>query len=127
MGSTPSQVNQPAQTVNEIIHALIFDVAIMAAETAAIAEFPVLGLPIIRFLFHRFLLYMAGKLDDKLSKMATISIIDIQTLKEKTAYQLAEGKLRAARLLGDSNAIKQATDEFRVAIGNLVKWDGITR
>lgn len=124
MGTTPTTVNKSAQTVDAIINSAIFDVAVNAAQKAAIAAVPFLGAPIISTLFNFVLKYFAGILYTSLAQAATIQVIKFETAEESKAYAEAEAALRAAHLTGDQNAIDRATANFKTQFQSLVHFDG---
>lgn len=124
MGDTPTTTNKPAQTVADIINVAIYDLAVNVAEAAAIAEFPFLGWPGIKQIFHVILTKIAGYIYTPLANTAIFTVIKIQTDSQKAAYTAAEGKLRTANLSGDPTIIKEATDEFKKVFRALVHYDG---
>lgn len=124
MGTVPSGTNTAASTVESIINAAVFDLALKAAEVAAIAQAPFLGLPVIKTLFEAFLNWVAGVIYKNLSLVATFVVIDIQTAEQKIAYLKAEGELRAAHLTGDPDAISKAVVDFKTALASLIHFDG---
>ena len=123
MGS-PTTINPPAQTVDGIISEAIYSAALPAAETALIAQFPFLGFPVVKPIFEAVLKYIAGIIFTQLANGGTKIVITIQTDKEKAVYSAAEGALRAAQLSGNPAQLKQATEAFKVAVQNLIHFDG---
>jgi hypothetical protein len=124
MGDVPTTVNKPAQTVADVISFTIFDVAVSTAEAAALAQIPLLRLPVIKEVFHFLMSKIAGLIYRPLALNAVFTVISIQTEGQKRDYIQAEGNLRAANLTGDPEKIKEATDEFKKTFRRLVHYDG---
>ncbi len=125
MGDTPSQINKPAQTVDQIIHFILIDLAVQAGEKALIAYVPFLGAPGISIITDAIFKAVANWIYQPLALVAVFRVIEIQTDAEKRAYANAEQALRTAHLSGDTNALNQATADFKKALAGLVHWDGI--
>lgn len=124
MGETPSANDTTATTVNKIIHDLVFDVAVGAAENAAIAQVPLLGLPIIKQIFDVLVGFVAGKIADQLEHVATFTVIDIQTDQESSNYQKATDQLTQAVQSGNPALISVAKENARNALASLIHFDG---
>lgn len=124
MGDTPTTVNQPAQTADQIIHAAIFGFAMVAAENDLIAQLPFLGFPVVKTIFFGAMNWFGNYIYLALAKVATFNLIDLQTGAERQAYAKAEGALRKAELSGDKNALTQATIDFKKALASVVHYDG---
>lgn len=110
------------ETVDEIIHQAIFNVALTAAEMELIAVAPWLKLPIVSQVFDFTMKQLAGLLYQKMVLIVNFDIIDFKTQAEKNAYAKAELALRAAHLSGDLYALAQATDDFKAALCALVRF-----
>lgn len=119
------QINQPAQTVDEIIHAAVYGLAVKVAMAAAIAQLPILGTPVLKKLFEMLLTWIADLIYVPLSRMGVNFAIHLETKAELDQYMLAEQALRIAHLKGDQNELQKASEQFDVALENLVKFDGI--
>lgn len=117
-------VNGPVKTVNQIINDAVYDLALQAAETAMVAEYPWLAYPILNKLLDMLLRYFAAKLYVALAHAATFAIIDFQTTQEKQAFAKAEEALRAAHQSGDPNALNAATIDFKSALSRIIHYDG---
>lgn len=127
MGSVPTPTNSTAQTVNSIIQGCIFDVALNALKTYAIAQVPFLGWPLIKQLFGWMLNKIGEFIYNYLATVATFTIIDSQVNAELKAHrEAAIAVVTAALEAKDENAIKKAKDDFKAALGSLIHWDGST-
>lgn len=124
MADSPSTTNQAATIANGVLHALVFDVAVNAAEAAILAEAPIMANPVLHFIEDETIKYIAGKIFEALAKGATFAIIDAQTSSEAAAANAAATQLKTAYQSGDQNAIDQATQSFKDAFGSLVHLDG---
>jgi hypothetical protein len=124
VSSTPTTSNQTADAVNSVIHSAIFTLAVNAAETELLAAFPVLNFPVIKQLQNLIVQYIAGKIYDALSTLATFQIIDVQVNSEAAATQTAISNLKTAIESGNENAISKAKNDFSQAFANLIHYDG---
>jgi hypothetical protein len=124
MPKSPSPINQPAKTANEVIQFALYEVAVKALKNAVYAEAPYLKIPPLSWIFEGVLNWVTGKLYTMLSQTATFVILDIQTDAERRAYSAAEGALREAMLIGNQEAINDAARKFKAALGSLVHFDG---
>lgn len=124
MGDTPTTVNQPAKTADQIISAVVFDAGVPIAEAAIIAAVPWLGLPIIKNILELLLKTVAGYFYRATSTYSTLQIIAFETNSEKGAYAAAEKNLRLAHVSGDPVALQKATDDFKKTFRSLVHYDG---
>lgn len=125
MGEIPTTVNGTAQTVDQIINTVIYDLALPGAEAALIVAVPFLGWPIINTIFT----YLFGLIAKSIYKYVAINltinvIIPAQTGAERDAYVKAESVLRAAHLSGDTAAIANATELFKAAASSFIHYDG---
>lgn len=127
MADSPTTTNQSATDADKVIHALIFDVAVKAAEAEIITAVPLMGLPVIKQIDEAVLKFVAGKIYEKLSLGATFAIIDTQTNIEAAATNAAVTMLKTAIQGGAQSDIDQATDAFKAAFGKLVHLDGSAR
>jgi hypothetical protein len=124
MGSTPTTTNTATHTVDQIIQAAIFDVALNALQTYLYAQLPWLGFPIIKQVFGAFLNWVAGYIYTYLTQVANFTVIDLQTDQEKASYDAAVTQLKSAQSSGDPNALQKAKDQFKSTLGNLIHFDG---
>lgn len=83
-------------TVDEIIQAIICDVAIKGVEADAVAMLPFLGLPIINPLFRMYLNSVGQRFAKTLVTFANIEIVKFETEQQKEAYEKAISDLHAA-------------------------------
>ena len=126
MGEKPTTVNTAAETVDSIIHAVIYDVGANVAIAALKAEVPFLNLPVISQLTDFIVKYIVGYLDRGLQTVATLQVIQIQVGAEKHEYLNSEFVLRQALLSGDQAQIDAAKEKFKAAFRSLVHSDGST-
>jgi hypothetical protein len=124
MADAPTTNNAAATVANDVLHGLIFDVAVSAAEAAIVAEAPFMANPVLQFIEDEVIKYVAGKIYEALAKGATFAIIDAQTSAEAAAANAATSALKSALTTGDQNAIDKATQDFTSAFGKLVHLDG---
>lgn len=124
MADSPSTTNQTATLADKAIHALIFDVAVKAAEAAIIAEAPFMANPVLNFVDDEVLKYVAGKIYTALALGVTFNIIDAQTSAEAKAASDAAAVLKDALKGGSQDAIDKASDNFKNAFSHLVHFDG---
>lgn len=124
MGDSPATTNQAATIANKVLHALIFDVAVKAAEAELIAAFPILGAPVIHQLEESLLNIVADKIYVALAQGATFAIIDAQTSLEAAAANRAKDQMVAALQGNDIHAIDIATTNFEQAFERLIHFDG---
>jgi hypothetical protein len=126
MGDVPTTVDQPAKSVEEIIHGIIFDLAVAAGLKAikAVPWLAWLNWPIISPCFDFFVKWIAGYIYRPLAQTGALTTIALQTQQERDTYAAAEAALRAAHLSGDPKALQAASDAFNVAAAGLVHWDG---
>src|SRR4051812_36698856 len=108
MGDVPTTENTAAHITNQVLHALIFDVAVNAARAAIIAEAPIMGTPILDLIDQAALKYIAGKIYDILALGATFAIIDAQTSLEAKAANEAADHLKQALAKGNQDEINKA-------------------
>lgn len=124
MSGSPTTENKTATDVNQVIHGLIYDVAVSSAEKELVAAFPWLALPVIDQLQKLVVNYIAGNIYDALARGATFTIIDEQASQEAKAANDAATLLKKAISVGDQNAITQASEAFKNDFGRLVHFDG---
>lgn len=117
-------MSKATDAADKIIHAAIYDVALMAAEKAAIAEAPFLGLPVIRQVFHYLLMQMADLIYPQLDNMVDFKIIDTEVGHELITYNAAKDRLRMAVLptQGEPDAaeIENAKADFKKRLADLI-------
>jgi hypothetical protein len=124
MGSTPQTVNGVLQTVDAIMHAAIYDVALNAAFSALVAQVPFFGFPIVSIITKYLMSWMTGYFYDPLSKIVDNMIIDGQVSAEQKAVQQATTQLKQAQASGDADALAKAKAAFKQSLGNLIHSDG---
>jgi len=124
MANTPTTTNGAIQTVDSIIQAAIFDVALNALKTYLYAQMPWLAYPVIKQVFGAFLNWIAGYIYTYLTQVANFTVIDLQTDQEKASYDAAVTQLQDAQSSGDPNALQKAKDQFKSTLGNLIHFDG---
>lgn len=127
MADSPTTTNPTATLANDVLHALIFDVAVKAAEAEIIAAAPIMAAPILKQIDEAVLNFVAGKIYEKLALGATFVIIDAQTSQEAAAANVAAARLKAALATGDDAQITQAKGDFTDAFSKLVHYDGSAR
>lgn len=111
--------------VDAIIRAAILDLALTAVKVALIAEFPVLGLPVINPIFNLAIDSVGRRIYRQLTQVANITILSLKTDEERDQYAKAESELRSAHLSGNAQLLHTATDNFRARLGSLVHYDAI--
>lgn len=112
-------------TADAIIHAAIYDVAVTAAKSAAVAEAPWIAYPVISqvfdFLLSRFADWIYGALD----KAVVFAIIDLETEAERRAYDEAVAALKQViqpiNGVPDADAITKAQAEFKKHLADLIR------
>lgn len=124
MGDSPTTTNHAATVANQVLHAMIFDVAVKAAEAELIAMAPILGAPIIKQLDECLLNIIADKIYTALAQGVTFAIIDAQTSAEAAAANTARDHLITALQGNDPHAVETATTNFETAFGRLIHYDG---
>lgn len=120
----PTTVNPVASVVNSVLKKAIEDVGETAAESALIADFPWLGLPVVKQIFEYGLGIVGKYFYEQAAFAATKIIIDVQTKLEASSAQSAFENLRMAVASGDANAIQLASDDLDKAYANLIHYDG---
>jgi hypothetical protein len=126
MGTTPTSVNQTATTIDKVIQDAIFDVALGAFKTYAVAQLPFLGFPIISGIFSGVLNIIGGYVYTALSQIATFTVIDSQIGSEQAAYAASVVALTAAHATGDPAALTAAQAAFKSSLASLIHFDGST-
>ena len=112
-------------SVNTIINGVIIDLAENAAKAAIIADCPFFGWPIVNFFFNYFFDLGSNYFSNAIQQGADLTIINTQTDAEKTTYAKAEAALRAIHANGNQDAIKIATDNFRLAVAPIIHFDTV--
>lgn len=115
----------PATDISDrIVHGVIFDVALRAAETYIFAQLPWLNFPGLKQLAQFLLNKVAEVLYDQLATFVAFRVIEIQAGHEKDAYNEAIANLRLAvhPLKGppDVEAIRLAKEEVRNRLRTLI-------
>jgi hypothetical protein len=123
MAQNPSTTNSSAEVVDSAISDAL-NAAQSVAETAIIADFPFLGLPVVKTLFEIIFSYIVGKLTNALQTAGTFAVIDTQVASEEKALAVNTAAIRAAEATGDPNAIAQARANEDAAAANLLHDDG---
>lgn len=124
MSDSPTPTNGAATIANNVLHTLIFDVAVKAAQAALEAEFPWLRLIIVHQLEESLINIIADQIYQELAKGVTFAIIDVQVNAEAAAVNKAKENLINA-LKGDNvDAVTKATNDFESAFGKLIHYDG---
>lgn len=124
MADSPTTTNPTATIANSVLHTLIYDVAVKAAEAEIIQAAPFMAAPVLKQIDELVLGYIAGKIYEKLALGATFVIIDSQTSQEAAAAHTAAAALTTALQSGDAGAITKAKADFTKAFGNLIHYDG---
>lgn len=124
MADSPTTTNQTATDADKVIHGLIFDVAVQAAEAEIISAVPLMGAPVIKQIDEEILKLVAEKIYQKLALGVNFVIIDSQTGAEAASANAAREELKKAINGGDADAISQATKDFMASFGKLVHADG---
>lgn len=122
--SDSATTNHTATIANDVLHAIIFDVAVKAAEGEIIAAAPVMGFPVVKQIQEAVVNFVADKIYEKLALGATFAIIDAQTSQEAAAANDSAIKLKTAIQGGNQDAIDQAKQVFANSFGKLVHYDG---
>lgn len=121
----PLPANPVLGVVDGVISGLIYGVGVNAAIASLTAQFPFLGLPIIKQLVAYLFTLVAGKIFDAIEPGAIFSVIDNQTDAEKAAVNQAKQQLSAALHGGDDASINKAKQDFKSAFGRLIRFDGV--
>ena len=121
---TALPVNSPIEITDNVIHSLIFEVAVNAALADIIATLPILGVPGVKQILGLIVNYIAGKIYDVLSTTAAFAIIDAQTGKEADAVNASIWNLKNALLTGKEDQIEKSKSDFRISFAALIHTDG---
>lgn len=124
MGDSPTTVNPTATVVNKLLYAMIYDVAVGAAEAEIYAVLPFLKFPGLNFITEALVKWVAGYIYVSLARGATFAIIDAQTSKEAAEVNTAKDAFAKAIEGGNPDAIQKAKKDFEAAFGRLVHLDG---
>lgn len=127
MADSPTTTNQAATVADKVLHALIFDVAVNAAEAAIISAAPLMDAPVLKQIDEMVIKFVAGKIYDALAKGTTFAIIDAQTSTEAANANSTEAALKIALAGGNNDAIEKTTQDFKDAFEKLVHLDGSAR
>ena len=103
---------------------MIENIAEPVIESAIIADFPFLGLPVVRQILHFMLRFLGQYFYEYTAKATVALIIDMQINAEKSAANVALIKLQEALKLDNILAIQKASEEFDAAMIALVHYDG---
>jgi hypothetical protein len=107
--------------VDAIVKGLIFEVALRAVVARLILVVPFLGWPVINPVFVFILSKIAGLLFDEMAKVVSFGIIELQVDHQRKTYEESVDKLKLALTAGDPDAIKQAKEEFKNRLGDLIR------
>lgn len=122
--SDPTTTNEAARVVNEALNKLIEGAGVDAAEAALIADFPWLGIPVVKQILEWALNKIASYFYVAAANAATSIVIDVQTNVEASTALVAYQNLQMAIASGDQNAVKKASDDLSTAYGNLIHSGG---
>lgn len=120
----PATSNKAASVVNDILKTIIEGAGKPGIEAALIADFPWLGLPIVKQIFEFVLSKVADLVYKDAANLATKIIIDAQVNLEKSTVIGAFQNLQMAIASGDESAIKMASNDLDKAYGSLIHSDG---
>jgi hypothetical protein len=124
MGAEPTTTDASAQGVDEFIHDAVFDLVTKGVRADMVADFPILGFPIVSTLFGGVLDAIAGRISTRLGRLGIYGVIDKQTGAERANFQAGVVGLHVAQASGKPETIERAREKFRENLGNLVHYDG---
>lgn len=121
----PDPVNKTLKTVDDLINFGAFKVTVPMTQAVIKYYIPCLNWPVLSTVFDYFFTYFFTKYAYTPGIDYTNAVvIKLQTDSQRSAYQNAEGALRAASLSGDQNAINAASTKFDSTAYNLIHFDG---
>lgn len=116
-----SPIFDPKQTLAAKISKTTFEVTVQAAIKIAQGYVPFLAVPVVKEVFE----FLVTKFMDILYKAAeqeaSFLIIDIRVDKQSTEYVTAVSNLKTAIDAKDETKIKEANDEFKKKLRNLIR------
>lgn len=122
--SDPTTDNKAADVVSDALQKLIEGVGVDAAEAGIIAEFPWLGVPVVKQILEWFLNKISSYFYVAAANAATSIVIDVQTNMESSTAIVAFQTLQMAIAGGDPNAIQKASQDLSSAYASLIHSDG---
>ena len=125
MGEIPKTKNTWAASLNGVVHVL-FTLGLTAGSEAIKTYVPFLRLPGVSWLFDFMVKRFGNAIDTELQLNVTFVVLDIQTARERKAFEEARDTLKKVKDEGDQDAINKAREEFKKKLANLVHWDGST-
>lgn len=93
-------------------------------ETALIAQYPILGVPVIKQIFEWVLSQVSQVIYRNAALVATDLIIDVQVNQEESQVLAAFSNLQMAIASGDERAIAQTSRDLDKAYGAIIHFDG---
>lgn len=112
------------ETINEILHGIIFEVVLKAAISRVVAAVPFLAWPIINPVFSFIVVKFVEIFYDELSKSVAFQVINFQTEEQRKAYSDAVTQLQAAieKPKEEQNAedIEKAKAELKARLKDLI-------
>ena len=122
--NNPTTVNQAASAVNLALKQLIEGAGSQVVETTLIAQYPWLGLPVVKQIFEFALEKVSGLIYQQAANAATKVVIDFQVSGEKSNVYKTFQNLQTALLSKDEKAIAQASKDLDDAYARLIHSDG---
>jgi uncharacterized membrane protein required for colicin V production len=108
------------ETLDGIIHSILFDVVLRATIMRIVAMIPFLGLPIINPVFAFIVGKFAGILFVEMQKAVAFKVIDLQIGAQKDAYNEAVVELKAAIEEKNAEEVEKAKAEFKKRLQDLI-------
>ncbi len=124
MAEVPVPTNPTVNIVDQIIQGLIYNAGVSFIIAWATANLPFLGLPIIKQLFAWGIGKLGQALSTEMQNQVAFTIIGFKSDLERSQYEDSVAALMVATQGGKPGDIDKATAQFRVALGNLIHWDG---
>lgn len=119
---TPKKNNWAASLSGAV--QIIFSIGFKAGKEAIKTKLPFLRLPLISTVFDILVDQIGDKIDEELRLNMTFLVIDIQTMREKEAFEKARDELKLAKEKKDQDAINKAREEFKKKLGDLIRHNG---
>lgn len=109
-------------TIDNIIHSILFDVVLKAVLARIIASVPFLALPIINPIFALILDKVASLFYDEMSKFIEFKVIDLQVGEQKNNYDAAVNNLKEVLSKPEQSPeeIQKAKDELKKRLHDLI-------
>lgn len=115
-------------TADSIIKYAIYEIALKAAESAAIAQVPWLAMPVVNQIFTLIMGKFADLIFTALDQAVIFSIINIETAEQRQAYDDSVVKLHQVVDVfsypsqeARNAAVQDATLEFKNRLANLIR------